>query len=118
MSQACYYKWANLPQTAITPQIGRRLVSGEKVMIAQFTFVKGVNIEKHKHPHEQMTHILSGKVEFDIRGQKRVISHGEMVHLPPNVPHAVAILEDTVTFDIFSPPREDFLSGEKADYMK
>ena len=118
MSKASYYKWADLPQTAMTPQIGRRLVSGEKVMIVQFTLARGGNIEEHKHPHEQMTHILSGKVEFDIQGEKRVISSGEVVLLPSNVPHAVAILEDTVTFDIFSPPREDFLTGEKADYMK
>jgi quercetin dioxygenase-like cupin family protein len=65
-----------------------------------------------------MTHVLSGRLEFDVQGEKRVVGPGEVAHLPPNVPHGAVALEDSVTLEIFSPPREDFLSGQKADYMK
>lgn len=118
MTTVSYYKWADLPQTAMTPQAGRRLVTGEKVMMVEFTLAKGASVAEHKHPHEQITHVVSGKIEFEVNGARRVMSSGEVVVVPSNVPHAVAVLEDSVTLEIFSPPREDFLSGEKADYMK
>lgn len=112
MAKQSYYKWTDLPQTAVTPQIERRLVTGERVMVVELTLAKGVIIGEHQHPHEQLTHLLSGKIEFDFRGEKRIMVSGEIVHIPSNVPHAVVALEDSVAFDIFSPPREDFLTEE------
>ena len=118
MTEVSYYKWYDLPQTDMTPQIKRRLVSGEKIMIVELSLDKGGIVGEHSHPHEQMTHILSGRLEFEVQGEKRVMGRGEVVHVPPNVPHGAVALEETVTFEVFSPPREDFLSGAKADYMK
>ena len=118
MTEASYFKWVDLPQTAMTPNIDRRLVSGEKFMIVELALAKGAIVAEHSHPHEQMTHVVSGRLEFDVQGEKRVLGRGEVAHLPPNVPHGAVALEDSVTLEIFSPPREDFLSGKKADYMK
>lgn len=118
MSTTCYYRWADLPQTEMTPKIKRRLVSGEKVMVVELTFAKGAVVSEHTHPHEQMTHIVSGRLEFDVQGRKQVAGSGEIVYVPSGVPHAAVALEDTVTLDIFSPPREDFLTGNQAGYMK
>ena len=118
MTEANYFKWGDLPQTAMTPNINRRLVSGEKIMIVELTLAKGGIVAEHSHPHEQMTHVLSGRLEFDVQGKKRVLGQAEGAHVPPNVPHGAVALEDTVTLEVFSPPREDFLSGNKADYMK
>ncbi|MBN1991280.1 MAG: cupin domain-containing protein [Anaerolineae bacterium] len=94
----------------MAPQIQRRLVSGEKVMVVQVTLEQGAVVPVHHHPHEQMSCILSGKLEFESNGAKRVVSEGEVVHLPSNVPHGVVALADAVVLDIFSPPREDFLT--------
>jgi quercetin dioxygenase-like cupin family protein len=110
MNKAIYYQWANLPQTPMAPQIQRRLVSGEKVMVVEVTLEQGAVVPAHYHPHEQMSCILSGKLEFDINGDKRVVCGGEIVHLPSNVSHGVVALADTVVLDVFSPPREDFLT--------
>ena len=118
MTEVSYFKWADLPQTAMTPNIDRRLVSGQKFMMVELTLAKGAIVAEHCHPHEQMTHVLSGRLEFHIQGEKRGLGRGELVHLPSNVPHEAVALEDSVTLEIFSPPREDFLSGAKADYMK
>ena len=118
MTEASYFKWVDLPQTAMTPQIGRRIVSGEKFMVVELTLAKGAIVGTHSHPHEQMTHVVSGRLEFDVQGKKRVLGQDEVAHLPPNVPHGAVALEDSVTLEVFSPPREDFLTGEKANYMK
>ena len=87
-------------------------------MVVELTLAKGGIVAEHSHPHEQMTHVLSGRLEFDVQGEKRVLGRGEVAHLPPDVPHGARALEDSVTLEVFSPPREDFLSGKKADYMK
>jgi quercetin dioxygenase-like cupin family protein len=113
MNKATYYKWANLPQTPMTPQIKRRLVSGEKMMIVEVTFEKGAVAPIHQHPHEQMSNLLSGVLEFEIAGEKRIVSSGEVVHIPSNLPHKAVALEDAIVLDIFSPPREDFLTDEQ-----
>jgi quercetin dioxygenase-like cupin family protein len=110
MSQPTYHKWTDLPQTSMAPKIKRRLVSGEKVMVVQVTLEQGAVVPAHHHPHEQMSHILSGQLEFEINGAKRVVIEGEIVYLPSNVPHGVVALVNSVVLDIFSPPREDFLT--------
>jgi quercetin dioxygenase-like cupin family protein len=118
MPKATLYKWADLPQTALTPQIGRRLVAGQKVMLVEITLAKGAAVGEHSHPHEQVSHILSGALEFTVNGEKQVVSSGEVLVLPSHVPHAAVALEDTVALDVFSPPREDFLTDETPAYMK
>jgi quercetin dioxygenase-like cupin family protein len=118
MTKATLYKWADLPQTALTPQIGRRLVSGQKVMLVEITLAKGAAVSEHSHPHEQVSHIISGALEFTVNGQRQVVSSGEVLVLPSNVPHAAVALEDTVALDVFSPPREDFLTDETPAYMR
>jgi quercetin dioxygenase-like cupin family protein len=46
------------------------------------------------------------------------VHSGEVVVLPSNVPHAVVALQDTQVLDVFSPPREDFLTDETPAYMR
>ncbi len=118
MTTATCHNWADIPATAVSQQIKRRLISGEKLMMVQVTFEKGAISAVHRHPHEQMTALVSGALEFEIEGQKRVVRAGEVVYLPSNVPHGVVALEETVILDVFSPPREDFLSGDSPDGIK
>lgn len=118
MATPAYFTWAEMPETPMTPQIKRRLVSGDQVMVVRLTLEKGAVVSAHQHPHEQITCIISGALEFDMNGEKRRLRAGDVVCVPGNVLHGVVILEDTVTLEAFSPPREDFLSGGTVDYMK
>ena len=36
---------------------------------------------------------------------------GEVLAIPPNVPHRAEALEDTLDLDVFCPPRQDWLDG-------
>ncbi len=118
MNEAEFYRWTELTQTAMTPQITRRLVSGEKLMMVELTLAKGAVVGVHSHPHEQITHIVSGALEFEVHGEKRIVHSGEVILVPSHTSHGAVALADTVTLEAFSPPREDFLTGQKADYMK
>jgi quercetin dioxygenase-like cupin family protein len=43
-----------------------------------------------------------------------VVGAGESLVIPPHVPHGVVALEDTVVTDVFTPRREDWISGDDA----
>ena len=45
---------------------------------------------------------------------EKIIRTGEILVIPGNVPHSAEALEDTIDFDLFAPPRQDWISGDDA----
>ena len=118
MTGGTHYRWEDLPLEQLKPDLGRRLVTGERMMIAHVYLDEGAIVPKHSHENEQLTYILEGALRlwlgedddeemFDVRA-------GEMLHIPPNVPHRAEALEQTLDMDVFSPPRADWLYGSDA----
>lgn len=86
----------------------RILADGEKLMLVTVTFEDGASVARHQHPHEQVTHVLSGRLQFTVGDEVREVAAGQSVLLHSNVPHQVTALEPSTLIDAFSPPREDF----------
>jgi quercetin dioxygenase-like cupin family protein len=103
-----------MPIEPLNDKLGRRLVTGDRVMLAHVYLKKGCVVPMHHHDNEQITYILEGALKFVIgedRSQEIVVRAGEVLHLPSNLPHEATALEDTLDVDIFSPPRQDWLQG-------
>ena len=66
----------------------------------------------HEHFHEQCTYIISGKFEFNIGGEKKIIGPGDSTYKEPHIVHGAVCLEEGVLLDIFTPARKDFLKTE------
>lgn len=114
---ATHYRWDELPREELSPLIGRRLVSGARLMIAHVYIAKGGIVPKHSHDNEQLTYILEGCLRFFLGedGSEIVdVAAGEVLHLPSHLPHHAEALEDTLDVDIFAPPRQDWLDGTDA----
>lgn len=112
-----WYRWEELPWEPLNEKLERRLITGERVMIAHVYLKKGCVVPLHRHENEQITYILEGALRFLIgedRGQEIVVHAGEVLHLPSNVPHEAEALEDTLDVDVFSPPRQDWLDRTDA----
>ncbi len=91
------------------PGVKRRIkADGEKVMLVEVHFDAGAAVPGHNHPHEQISYIVSGRLRFTLYGEVMELKTGDCLHIPSNAPHEATALEETVTLDIFSPPREDF----------
>ena len=106
------FRWTDLPKERVTDQLSRRLVTGERIMLAHVYLDKGCIVPKHSHENEQITYILEGALRFWIGEEQReevVVRAGEVLHIPSNVPHKAEALEDTLDVDVFSPPRQDWL---------
>jgi quercetin dioxygenase-like cupin family protein len=106
-----------MPKEALKPDLARRLISTERMMLAQVYLDKGAVVPKHSHENEQLTYILEGTLRFRLGedGSELIdVSAGEVLHLPSHLPHAAEALADTLDVDIFCPPRQDWLEGSDA----
>jgi len=111
--QATWYRWDDLPKEAVNAKLARRLITGDRVMLAHVYLKQGCVVPKHAHENEQFTYILDGALKFFVGEDGRrevVVRAGEVLHLPANVPHEAHALEDTLDVDVFYPPREDWLN--------
>lgn len=107
-----HLRWTDLPKETVTAQLSRRLVTGDRMMLAQVYLEKGCIVPKHSHENEQITWIVNGALKFSIGedgAEEVIVRAGEVLHIPSNVPHMAAALEDTLDVDIFSPIRQDWL---------
>jgi quercetin dioxygenase-like cupin family protein len=71
----------------------------------------GARAAMHQHPHEQIFWMLSGRMDFDLAGEKRTCMAGDLGVIPSNTPHEAYFPEDTEVIDMFAPPREDMFTG-------
>jgi quercetin dioxygenase-like cupin family protein len=116
-SGARHYRWDELPKEELKPDLHRRLVSTDRMMLAHVYLDQGCVVPKHAHENEQLTYILEGVLRFrlgDDGAEVVDVSAGEVLHIPSNVPHEAEALEDTLDVDIFCPPRQDWLDGSDA----
>jgi quercetin dioxygenase-like cupin family protein len=100
--------------------LSRKLITGDRMMLAQVFLKKGCIVAKHQHHNEQLTYILEGALRFWIgedESQVQDVHAGEVLHIPSNVWHKAEALYDTLDVDIFSPPREDWIK-KTDDYLR
>ena len=123
-SSVRHTRWEDMPKEKVTDAISRRLVTGERMMIAHVYLDKGAVVPTHAHENEQLTYILDGALRFWIGAEdapdreELVVSAGEVLYIPSNVPHKAEALEDTFDVDVFSPPRQDWLDGTDTYFHK
>ena len=106
-----FFRWSDMPKERVTDQISRRLVTGDRMMLAHVYLDKGSIVPKHSHENEQLTWILEGALHFWIGEDQKeevIVRAGEVLWIPSNVPHKALALEDTLDVDVFSPPRQDW----------
>ncbi len=112
-----HYVWDAIEKEELSPKIGRKMVWGDKAMVAQVFLAKGAVVPEHRHESEQITYILEGALEFELEGKTVLVRQGEVLRIPSNVPHKAVALEDTLDLDIFSPIREDWIT-KRDEYLR
>jgi quercetin dioxygenase-like cupin family protein len=111
---ATLYRWDDLPRERLNDHIDRRLITGSNTMIAHIYLRKGGIVPKHSHHNEQITYVLDGALRFllgEEQDEEVIVRSGEVLTIPPNLPHSAEALEDTLDVDVFNPPRQDWLDG-------
>jgi quercetin dioxygenase-like cupin family protein len=109
-----FQPWDSVPLESMSDLISRKIVTGEKAMVAQVFLKKDAVVPEHHHESEQITYILEGALKFHLEGKEVIVRAGEVLYIPSNVPHRAVALEDTLDLDIFSPIRTDWLTKDDA----
>jgi quercetin dioxygenase-like cupin family protein len=115
-----FYRWNDMPIEKVTDHLDRRLITGDRMMLAHVYLKKGCIVPKHQHENEQLTYILEGALHFWVgeQGEQEVIVRaGDVLHIPSMVWHKAEAIEDTLDVDIFDPPRQDWLA-KTDDYLR
>jgi quercetin dioxygenase-like cupin family protein len=118
--EVSFYRWDSMRKERVSDMLERRLITGDRMMLAHVYLKKGCIVPKHSHENEQLTYILEGALKLKIGddgAEEIVVSAGEVLLIPSNVPHMAEALEETLDVDVFSPPRQDWLD-KKDDYLR
>ena len=105
------HRWDEIALEKITEMISRKIVTGDREMLAQTYLKRGAQVPMHAHDSEQMTYVLQGALRFLVDGEEIIVKEGEVLHIPSGTPHQAEALEDTFELDLFSPIRHDWLDG-------
>ena len=106
------HTWAQIKEDALNPLAGRKALHGKMITLARFRFDKGNQVAMHHHANDQITTVESGSVRFFTDKEELILKAGDMVLVPPDVPHGNEALEDTIIVEIFSPIRQDWIAGD------
>ena len=115
-----WYRWDEMPREQVSPMLDRKLITGDRMMLAHVYLKKGCIVPRHQHENEQLTYILEGGLRFWIGEDEKkevIVRAGEVLHIPSMVWHKAEAIEDTLDVDVFSPPRQDWLD-KTDDYLR
>src|SRR3954452_20099344 len=106
MAELQTYRWDDMPREPLKEGLGRRMISGDRVMLTHVYFAAGTEVPQHSHDNEQITYILEGALQFFFGAdgeEERTVRAGEFRVIRSRLqPRAVA-LEDTLDVDVFAP---------------
>lgn len=98
-----------MPGIEASPGLTLRPFWGKNVMASYVAFEPGAVAPIHQHPQEQLSIVISGRLYFTVGTESRWMEPGDIVSIPPNVPHAAQAGEEgCVGIDMFNPPRDGF----------
>jgi quercetin dioxygenase-like cupin family protein len=102
------FNFNELNEKEMFPGFKARVIHGESMTIAYMRVTEGAEAPEHSHPHEQITHVVEGKLELTIDGVPQTFSAGEVAVIPSNVRHSARGVTDCLVLDVFHPVREDY----------
>ncbi|TDG00474.1 cupin domain-containing protein [Paenibacillus piri] len=92
------------------PGVKRKIFEpGATIMMMEVHFEANAEGYEHSHPHEQLSYLIKGRIEFTIDGKKTVIGPGETIFIPSGAKHGAKALESSILLDTFTPVREDLV---------
>jgi quercetin dioxygenase-like cupin family protein len=112
------YEWDRIEKEQMSPTFARQVIHGETMTVARVYLTKGGVVPEHSHHNEQISMLEKGALKFVLGGVEKIVKAGEVLRIPPHVPHSAEALEDSIAVDLFSPIRQDWIRGDDAYLRK
>jgi quercetin dioxygenase-like cupin family protein len=112
------YDWGSIEKEQLNPLFARQVIHAGSMTVARVYLAKGCFVPLHSHHNEQLSMMEKGRLRFVLDGHEQILHPGEVLRIPPHLPHSAEALEDSVAIDLFSPVREDWVRGDDAYLRK
>ena len=106
------YNWDNVPEEKLNDRLSRWAIHTPQFTVAKLLLKKGVVVPLHSHLNAQLTWVQQGSLLFRFPHEEIVVQSGDVLPIPPDLPHSAEALEDTIALDTFTPPRQDWIRGD------
>jgi len=105
-----WVKYKDVEAQEASDGVQRRVLAyTDTLMCVENTFEEGAIGALHTHPHTQITYVITGEFEFEIEGEKRIVTAGDSMVKEGFQVHGCVCKKKGVLLDIFHPKRDDFL---------
>ena len=112
------YNWSAIAEEKMNPLLSRRVIHTEQMTIARLWLGKDAVVPMHNHVNQQVTMLQSGALKFEMGAEVFTLKPGDVLVIPPDLPHRVEALEESTATDLFTPAREDWIRGDDAYLRK
>ena len=112
--------WDDVELETVNPNMQRRIVTGERMTVARIYLRDGFLVPLHSHENEQITQVISGRMRFAFGADRTDVLElgpGDVVVIPPNLPHEALAIGDVEEMHMWTPRRDDWLDGTD-DYLR
>lgn len=101
------YTWDEIAPEHVYPSVERQVVDGGHQTLVRYVYRRGAVFPVHSHPQEQITTVLTGRIEFQVDGVSVLLGPGETAVIPAGIPHGTSVVGDetVVTLNALSPRR-------------
>ena len=91
--------------------VSRTLLRTANSRIVLFGFAEGQELTEHTSTQHAVIQILSGECEFSLAGDLHTLKAGDLLYMPPNLPHAVKATTQFSMLLTLSKPEETAKAG-------
>lgn len=98
----------DLPSKEFIPGYHGKMIHAQNMTLAFWEVEKGAIVPIHNHVNEQIMQVLEGSFEFTLDGLTKIYQKGDLVLVPPHIPHGGKAITACRLMDVFSPVREEY----------
>jgi quercetin dioxygenase-like cupin family protein len=87
--------------------VSRTLLRAPNCRVVLFGFDAGQELTEHTSTQHALIQILTGECEFSLAGKPHALKAGDLLYMPPNLPHAVRATQKFSMLLTLSKPEQD-----------
>ncbi|MCF7707553.1 MAG: cupin domain-containing protein [Verrucomicrobia bacterium] len=73
--------------------VSRTIMKTDEMRVVLFGFDKGQELSEHTSPFMAWVQIITGEAELSLGGERHRVKAGDLIYMPPHLPHAVNAVE-------------------------
>lgn len=82
------------PQNVAHGIVSQAVLTAPGLRVTLFYFAAGQELSEHTTPARALVQVIAGACEFTFPDRTQRLAAGDLLHMPPKLPHAVRALEN------------------------